>query len=244
MFLKIGETTVNYKRYGNQDGNTIVYLHGWGQNIEMMQPVADPFQSDFDLIILDLPGFGLSEEPNRIWSVVDYADFVHQLLIKLNVSKPMVVGHSFGGKVALVYATKYACDKLILFAPTFRTEIKKVSTKTKLLKAMKTIPVLKNFEELAKKHMGSTDYRNASPRMRDILVLHVNTDISETLKRIECPTLLIWGDVDNQVSIEAAKQLESLIKDAGLVIYENATHYAYLERIGQTINVMRSFLGR
>lgn len=244
MFLKIGETNINYKRYGNKNGESIVYLHGWGQNIEMMQPVADPFQEDFDLIILDLPGHGLSDEPKTVWSVYEYTDFVHHLLKELNVSNPIVVGHSFGGKIALLYAAKYECSKLILFAPTFRKEIQKLSFKTKMLKSVKKVPGLKGLEEFAKKHIGSTDYKNASPMMRNILVGHVNADICEDIKNIKCPTLLIWGDLDDQVSIEAAQKLENLIPDAGLVIYENATHYAYLERIGQTINVMRSFLGR
>ena len=111
-----------------------------------------------------------------------------------------------------------------------------------MLKTAKKIPVLNKLEDIAKKHIGSTDYKNATPIMRDILVNTVNDDITEKVKKIKCPTLLVWGDLDDQVSIDDAYLLESLIKDAGLVVYENCTHYAYLERLGQTINVMNSFL--
>ena len=97
--------------------------------------------------------------------------------------------------------------------------------------------------EIAKKHMGSTDYRNASPKMREILVKHVNTDISDKVNKIKCPTLLIWGTQDEAVPYEDAQELEKLIKDAGLVTYEGCTHYAYLERLEQTIKVIRSFIG-
>ena len=55
---------INYKDYGNKEGKAIVYLHGWGQNIEMMEPIANPFAESHHLIIVDLPGFGKSEEPN------------------------------------------------------------------------------------------------------------------------------------------------------------------------------------
>ena len=90
--------------------------------------------------------------------------------------------------------------------------------------------------------MGSTDYRNASPKMREILVKHVNTDISDKVSKIKCPTLLIWGTQDEAVPYEDAQELEKLIKDAGLVTYEGCTHYAYLERLQQTINVLKSFI--
>ena len=96
---------------------------------------------------------------------------------------------------------------------------------------------------LQQKHIGSTDYRNATPRMREILVLTVNLDITEDVKKIKCPTLIVWGTLDEAVPIERAYELEKLIPDAGVVVYENCTHYAYLERLNQTINVLNSFLG-
>ena len=77
--------------------------------------------------------------------------------------------------------------------------------------------------------------------MREVLVNHVNNDITENVKRIKCPTLIVWGTLDSAVSIDDAYLLESLISDSGVVTYEGCTHYAYLERLGQTINVLRSF---
>ena len=79
--------------------------------------------------------------------------------------------------------------------------------------------------------------------MRKILVKHVNTDLTEYVKNIKCPTVLIWGTNDEAVSYEDALELEKLIPNAGLVTYEGCTHYAYLERLNQTINVINSFIG-
>ena len=90
--------------------------------------------------------------------------------------------------------------------------------------------------------MGSTDYRNASPIMRDILVEHVNTDITSLVKKITCPTIIIWGDNDKAVPIEDAYELSSYIKDSAVIKYDGCTHYAYLERLGQTINIIESFI--
>ena len=107
---------------------------------------------------------------------------------------------------------------------------------------MKKVPGLNKLEGFAKKHIGSTDYRNASPLMREILVNTVNLDITEEVKKIKCSTLIIWGTLDDAVPVERAYELEELIQDAGVVVYEGCSHYAYLERIQQTINVVRVFL--
>lgn len=233
---------INYIRYG-KGKDTIVLLHGWGQNIEMMKMVADPFESDYDIIIIDLPGHGKSEEPKRVYTLYDFVDCVKSLLDSLKIKNPILIGHSFGGKISLLYASMYEVKKLILFGSPFKCEIKKISLKTKMLKTAKKVPGLNKLEEFAKKHIGSTDYKNASPLMRQILVEHVNLDITDDVKKIKCPTLILWGTLDDAVPVERAYELENLISDAGVVIYENCTHYAYLERLGQTISVLKSFLG-
>ena len=79
--------------------------------------------------------------------------------------------------------------------------------------------------------------------MRKILVDHVNLDLTSELEKVNCPTLLIWGTNDAAVDYEDAIELEKKIKDCGLVTYEGCTHYAYLERLNQTINVLNSFIG-
>lgn len=241
--INIKDTNINYILYGEKKKTTIVLLHGWGQNIEMMKMIGDAFKDRFQILILDLPGYGKSSEPPFSWSVYDYVDMLHEFLSKLNIKDIILIGHSFGGKISLAYSSKYDVKKLVLFGSPFKPEIEKISFKTKMLKNMKKVPVLNKLEGFAKKHIGSTDYRNATPRMREILVLTVNLDITEDVKKIKCPTLIVWGTLDEAVPIERAYELEKLIPDAGVVVYENCTHYAYLERLNQTINILNSFLG-
>lgn len=242
MIKEISGLKINYVTYGEGNKDNIVLLHGWGQNIEMMKPVGDKFARDYQITIIDLPGFGNSEEPKTVWRIFDYAKMVHQLLTQLNIKNPIMIGHSFGGKISLLYASMYPTKKLILFASPFRQGIKKLSLKTKMFKAIKKLPGMDWFAEKAKKHIGSTDYRNASPMMRSILVDHVNLDISEEVKKITCPTILIWGDCDTAVPLSEAYQLEEYIHDAAVIVYDGCTHYAYLERLGQTISVIESFI--
>lgn len=181
MIKNIKDVDINYIDYGSGD-NTLVFLHGWGQNIEMMKPIGDKIKNN-RIIIIDLPGFGNSPEPKTIWSMYDYADMVHELLESLDVSNPILLGHSFGGKISLIYASKYKTNKLVLFGSPFKQNIKKLSTKTKVLKSLKKVPGLNKLEGFAKKHIGSRDYKQASPFMRKILVDHVNLDITEEVKR-------------------------------------------------------------
>ena len=237
--IKIDDMNINYKIIG--DGDLVVLLHGWGQNIDMMQPLIRGLKNK-KVLIIDLPGFGKSSEPKSIWSIEDYADFVNKIVNNLGYNKCSIIGHSFGGKIGLVYASKYDVDKLILLASPYKVEIKKESLKLKVLKKVKKFPILNKAVEFAKKHMGSTDYRNASGIMRDILVKHVNNDITESVKKIKCPVLIIWGDNDVTVDKSNAYELESLIKDAGVVILPG-THYAYLENINQVIRIIKNFIG-
>ena len=242
MIKTIKDVKVNYIDYG-EGKNTIVLLHGWGQNIEMMKPVGDRFKKNNRIVIVDLPGFGMSDEPSTIWSLNDYVECINELLDNLEISNPILIGHSFGGKISLLYASKYKVEKLVLFGSPFKKEIKKLSLKTKILKFLKKVPVINKLEGFAKKHIGSTDYRNASEVMRKIMVEHVNLDIEEDVKKIKCPTLMIWGTMDGEVPVERAYELEKLIEDAGVVTYEGCSHYAYLERLEQTISVLKSFIG-
>ena len=242
MIHTVNDIDMHYIRYGNKKGQTLVFLHGWGQNIEMMTPVANPFQEEYDIIVVDLPGHGESKEPTNVLLIDDFVECIKSLLDSLKIKKPILIGHSFGGKISLLYASKYEVEKLILFGSPFKKEIQKLSFKTKMLKQLKKVPGLNKFENFAKRHIGSTDYKNASPIMREILVQHVNYDITKEVQKITCPTLLIWGTNDEAVDISRAYELEKLINNAGLVVYEGCTHYAYLENLNQTIRVVDSFL--
>ncbi len=240
--MNIKDVYVNFIQYGNKSGKNIVLLHGWGQNIEMMDPIGKRLQKDFYITIIDLPGFGKSSEPTYGYTVYDYFEIVDELLRKLKIKNPIMIGHSFGGRISIIYAAKKGVEKLVLLASPFKRSVKKNTFKIKLLKFLKKVPVVKELESYMKTKIGSRDYRNATPIMRLILVNTVNEDLTEYLKQIESPTLFIWGDLDTEAPLEDAKYAETIMKDAGLIIYQGATHYAYLERINEVINVLNVFL--
>lgn len=240
MKIKIKNIDINYIQYGK--GKDIVLLHGWGQNIAMMKPLGDKLEKNYRITILDLPGFGESTEPKTELNIYDYSDILETLLEKLEIINPIIMGHSFGGRVSIAYASKNKVEKLILFgSPCIRKE-QKVSLKVKMLKTLKKVPGLNKLENFAKKHIGSRDYKNASEIMRKTLVNTVNQDLSNEAKLIKCPTLLIWGDNDTEAPLEDAKELETIMLDAGLIVFPNSTHYAYLENLNQVIRILKEFL--
>ena len=125
MVHTVNDISMHYIRYGNKSGKTLVFLHGWGQNIDMMKPVADPYGQEYDIIIVDLPGHGESEEPTRILKSPDFVECIKSLIDNLKIRKPILIGHSFGGKISLLYDSKYEVDNRILFGNPFKKEIKK-----------------------------------------------------------------------------------------------------------------------
>lgn len=240
MTINIRNININYIQYGS--GSDVVLLHGWGQNIAMMKPIGDRLQKNHRITILDFPGFGESEEPKTALTVYDYCEILEELLEKLKVKKPVIMGHSFGGRIAIIYASRNEVEKVVLFgSPCIRKEVKP-SLKLRMLKTLKKIPGINKLEGFAKNHMGSRDYKNASEVMKKILVNVVNEDLSECAKKINVPTLLIWGDRDTEAPVEDAKELEKIIPDAGLIVLPNSTHYAYLENLPQVINILNNFL--
>ena len=239
MKIKVKDTLVNYIQYG--EGKDIILLHGWGQNIEMMKPIGDNLAGNIRITIIDFPGFGESEEPSEAWNISDYSNMLELLVKELKIKKPIVMGHSFGGRVAIRYSANNPIEKLVLFgSPCVRLQ-QKQPLKVRILKKLKTLPGMDKFGEFMKKYIGSRDYKAASPMMRQILVNTVNEDLSAYASQIEEPTLLIWGDNDTEAPIEEAKMLEKIMPDAALIVLPG-THYAYLENLGQILNILHSFL--
>ncbi len=236
MIKKIKDIDINYVQYGT--GKDVVLLHGWGQNIQMMDPLGKLLKN-CRITILDLPGFGSSMEPSFAYNISDYASLLHEFLKELKIDNPILIGHSFGGRIAIYYASMYQVSKLVLFGSPF---IKRGndSLKLKVFKNLKKIKFLNNLAEVMKNHLGSEDYKNASGVMRQILVNTVNTDLSSNASKITCPTLLIWGNNDEAVPVSEAKKLESLINDSALIVL-NGTHYCYLENLNHISCILENF---
>ena len=239
MQIKVQGLNVNYIQYGK--GKDILLLHGWGQNIAMMKPLGDNFCDRFRVTILDFPGFGESEEPKEAWTIDKYSLMLEDFTKQLGIKKPIVMGHSFGGRVAIRYSSRNPVEKLVLFAsPCIRIQ-EELPLKVRILKKLKTLPGMNKIGEFMKKYIGSRDYKAASPIMRQTLVEVVNEDLSKYAREIEEPTLLIWGEQDTEAPVSEAQELEKIMMDAALIILPG-THYAYLENLARVITILDNFI--
>ena len=239
MKIKVKNVLVNYIQYG--EGKDILLLHGWGQNIEMMKMLGDNFSDRFRITILDFPGFGFSEEPSDSWNIKDYADMLEEFINELDIKKPIIMGHSFGGRVAIRYSADHVVEKIVLFGSPCVREDTELPLSVKILKGIKKLPGMDKIGEFAKNFIGSRDYKAASPIMRQTLVNVVNEDLSKYAKEIDCPTLLIWGENDEEAPVSDAKILEGIMVDAALIVLPG-THYAYIENLGQVVNILNNFI--
>ncbi|WP_289762424.1 alpha/beta hydrolase [uncultured Duncaniella sp.] len=232
---------------------TVVMMHGWGCNHTTLASIERVALScGYRVINVDFPGFGDSQEPNDVWGVEEYTRQIEALTKELGIKTPIMLGHSFGGRVGILYASRNQVEKLILVdaAGIKPKRSLKYYWKVYSFKAIKRLMYLFLGKETAEKHLdarrakaGSSDYANASPMMRRILSKVVNEDLTDKLQHIKAPTLLIWGENDTATSLSDAKKMERLIPDAGLVSFPGCGHYSFLDNPMQFAAVLRSFLG-
>ena len=145
MKIKIDNINVNYIQYG--EGKDVLLLHGWGQNIQMMKPIGDNLCRNHRITIIDFPGFGESDEPLVPWTIRDYAVLVEKLVKELEIKKPVVMGHSFGGRVAIYFSADNPIEKLVLFGSPCIREETALPLSVRILKKLKTLPGLDKLGE-------------------------------------------------------------------------------------------------
>jgi pimeloyl-ACP methyl ester carboxylesterase len=229
--MNIYGKNVNYIQYG--EGNKdVVLLHGWGQNIEMMDCI-DKCLNNARVTIFDLPGFGQSEEFDSSKDVGEYADWLKEALNQLGIDYPVLVGHSFGGRVAIKYAAKYRTSEVVLLASPIIRVKHDPTIKEKFYKVVKNTPLGEYF----RKKIGSEDYNNASPVMRATLVKAVNEDLLDDAKKIIAPTLFLAGRYDTAVPLDISQKAIEEMQKAGVdaaIIIQDGDHYAYLQNLYQT----------
>ena len=232
------------------EGLPAVVLHGWGGRIESMAPAIRCLSGAFRVVAPDLPGFGESPMPEDVWGTPDYAGFVARLLEGRGVGRAHFVGHSFGGKIAfhLAATDPGRVDKLVLVGSNgLRAPASpRLKARRMVARAVKggarLGPPGRAVSAAVLPRLASQDYRDAGP-MRPILVKTVNEDFAGLLPRIESPTLLIWGTADDAVPVATADRMAQLIPDAGVVRFEGAAHFAYLDEPDRFCRVVRHFFG-
>lgn len=209
----------------------IIWLHGWGATSENILPLAMLFRNQVENITLDLPGFGKSPVPNRVYSNDDYADVVANFIKDLPYKKTILAGHSNGGRIAVHVSAKYPelIDGVVLIAGAgipqkhsilFKFYSWSVTTFSPIIK--KIFPFLRNVS------LSSSDYKNTSGVMRQIFINALGTDSTTTAQKIKVPTLLIYGGRDSATPPYMGEAYKKAIPVSELQIIEESDHWGLL----------------
>ena len=233
------------------EGYPVVLMHGWGCTHSTLASIEAALVPAMKVYNVDLPGFGESSEPGEVWGVERYTQAVEAMVRAEGIEEPVMLGHSFGGRVGIVFASRNKVRKLIL------TDAAGVKPRRSLryyykvysYKLMKHLVLALYGKQRGEERLnairsrrGSSDYSNSTPMMRAILSRVVNEDLKHLMPAIKCPTLLIWGENDTATPLADAKVMERLIPDAGLVSFAGCGHYSFLDNPLQYRAVLLNFL--
>lgn len=242
-FVCIDGQKTFYKREGS--GKTVLLLHGWGGNNESFAPVFDSLKGRFDVVALDFWGFGQSGLPPAPADTFWYAQKTKAFADALGIKSAFVIAHSFGARVALVLAADCPefVEKLAIvdgagMKPRFSLKKKIKEAKYKICRYLAKRGLIKE-KKLQK--FGSEDYKALVGVMKATFVRVVNDYLEEKAKNTKAETLLIWGKKDKDTPLYMAKRLRRLIKNSGLVLFEKAGHFSYLEEFCAFDAIIKSF---
>lgn len=262
MKIKIINQIVNFEFYQNQPGRSqpiLVFLHGWQRSLGDFRLIAEDLRRrGFSVLILDLPGFGQSSLPTNAWNIEEYADFLkiffEKFIASYSASFPSgtpvkfgIIGHSFGGRLAIKFASKYPSfvQKLVLVASgglkhkSVKNFVYKIISK--IVKIILNILRLNKFKEYLKHKFSSEDYLEARGILKDIFIKAIQEDLTADATKIQASTLIIWGEDDSELPVQDAFLLQKAIRNSQVKIFENAGHFVFLEEPQKFTDVIGSF---
>lgn len=198
----------------------LIILHGWGSNKNLMKQSFSHYMENFRHIYIDLPGFGNST-CNISMTTADVARVVELLMVHLNASKDIIVGHSFGGKVALLLEPKLLV--LLSSAGIYIPKSFKVRVKIALFKTLKIF----GFTKLRELFVAE-DAKQLTEQMYETFKNVVNEDFADEFASFHSKALVCWGKDDTATPLSSGKKIAELIPDATLEVYEG-DHYFFMK---------------
>ena len=202
-------------------------MHGYLSSKEAFTAQINYFSKFYRVTALDFIGFGKSAPLKEPFSVSDYATWTQEVMALLGVSKPHIVAHSFGCRVAVKLASENpsAFDKMLLTGPAGIITNRGFSYRCKV----KLYRFVKRFApNFAEKKFGSAEYRSLSPIMKESYKKIVNEDLRECAKRVKKPVLLLVGKSDTTTPLAQAEIYLRAFENASLKQIDG-DHFAFVQ---------------
>ena len=219
----------------NSDNPKVCFLHGWGTSGKDFNKI----ESHFDFITIDIPGFGKSVPFTKSFSPKSYAEYLFKLIPE---SVDVIVGHSFGGRIAAHLSQMQNYRKIVIIASPLIRKIKPNNGFSifKLYKFMNKLNIISDsrLDELKNKY-GSEDYKNANKHLKDTLVMAVNDDLKGILPYIDTKVELVWGEEDLEVPLQVGLDSNDIIPNSELTIIPGGGHNVLMSSSEIIIEVIK-----
>lgn len=248
MNVIVNGLAISYQRSGK--GKQLLLLHGWADSQATFDAVTKRLEKHYDVIRVDLPGFGGSQDPDVAWGLDEYADFVQAFVKKVGLTPYGLVGHSNGGAIAIkaIATLRSKPEKLVLIASAGirgREPLRKLALKmvAKTGKAVTwPLPVAAR-QRLRKKLYGSigSDLLVA-PHMEETFKRITGEDIQSDAMMLELPTLIVNGTEDIATPLAYAETFNHAIEGSELAVVDGASHFVHQEEPELVVERMEAFL--
>lgn len=232
-------------------GKLVVLLHGWGDDHRTFNDLRAKLDRKYQVLALDLPGFGGTQRPSEVWDLDNYAGFVKDALAKLELDQPYaVIGHSNGGALAIraLSLGELKPSKLVLLAASgVRTNNSLKRFFIKLVAKVGDVATLW-LPEHYRRSLRKSLYGVAGsdmlvvPGLEDTFKKTVRQDVQADAVAIGVPTLLIFAADDDAIPVADGKQYHSLIKGSRLEIIEGAGHFVHHDQPERVTELIEEFL--
>ncbi len=225
MIYSFENAKIYYQFHNGQSKSPVILLHGWGRSGKDFENLIK-FYPHICFLTIDFPPFGNSSTTPEGWTLYTYAGMLISLCDELNIHDATLVGHSFGGRIAILVSAVNCTlvHKCILIDSAGMKSRHSIAYKVKALnyKARK-------FLHLKQKYFGSTDYQALSPEMKKTFKSVVNTHLESYAKAIKAKTLIVWGKKDTETPLYMGKKLLRLIPDSTLRLIKDGSHFSFLD---------------
>jgi pimeloyl-ACP methyl ester carboxylesterase len=248
MQVVVDSLLTQYERQGT--GKSILVLHGWGDSSKGWQDSSAELAKSFDVVTVDLPGFGGTQVPKETWGLNDYAAFVGSFLKKVRVKPFGIIAHSNGGAIAIrgLANGNLQAEKLVLLDSAGirnvylgRKKTIRMVTKTgKLLTRPLPSGVRKRLRRKVYQTVGSDMF--VMERLQETFKNVVTDDVQGDAAELHIPTLLIYGEDDLSTPVQYGRMFHHLIAGSKFETIPGAGHFAHRDKPEQVLPLIGKFL--
>jgi pimeloyl-ACP methyl ester carboxylesterase len=249
MQVVVDTLLTHYEVHGK--GKLLLLLHGWGDSAAGLKQLQAALAKKHKVIAVDLPGFGGSQPPEAAWGLDDYAYFVTHFLDKIAAKRPLaIVGHSNGGAVAIRGMARgwLSADKLVLLASAgirgeYKGRVKVARMITKAGKALAT-PLPRSIKQKLRRKVYQTVGSDmlVAEHLQETFKKIVTDDVQQSAALLTLPTLLIYGDQDENTPLSHAKLFNQAIKGSKLEIIPGAGHFVHQDAPEKVATLVEGFI--